>query len=94
MEHHDLPTEILQGELESLEEAFKQRVSITLRQEDEFFTMSIPMGSRWRSESSARHVAELLWDRLIGRGLRVHMMHIKEELRRREASSSGPVPPG
>lgn len=94
MEHHDLPTEILQGELESLEEAISQRVAITLRQEDEFYTMSIPMGSRWRSESSARHVADLIWERLIGRGLRIHMMHIKAELQRRAGSSSEPVPPG
>jgi hypothetical protein len=94
MEHNDLPTEVLQGEMESLMEALRKRVSITLTQGHEFFTLSIPLGSCWRTESSARHAAEMLWDNLLEPALRIHMTHVMAELERRRAPSSVPELPG
>jgi len=100
MTHHDLPTDILEAELECLTEAISQRMEITMRQEDEFFTLKIPMGSKWRSQSSARNVADMLWNRLIGPAILVHTSHIKAELERRKeaaqpsaSSSSASEPP-
>lgn len=94
MDHNDLPTDILQGELESLRQALRQRVEIVLRQDDEYYTLKIPMGSHWRSESSARRVADLIWGSFLETALRIHMGHITAELERRAASSSEPAPPG
>lgn len=90
----DIPTEVLQGELESLKQALIERSEITLRQDDEFYTLKLSMGTRWRSESSARFFSETIWTKILEPLILLHLDHIKEELERRAATSSENAPPG
>lgn len=90
MGQYTIPTDVLQGELECLQEALKKRISITMRQEGEFFSMSFPMGSYWRSESSARRMGEHIWSHLLEPILLHYIALANEELQRRKDSSSAP----
>lgn len=94
MEQKNIPTDVLEGEIDSILQSLKQRVSITLKQGDENYSLSIPLGSYWKTESSARLLADRLWDKLLEPALVLHAHHLMAELAQRREPSSDPAPPG